>query len=83
MPAARWDSVSRQAGIVGGAEQWGQRLAALQRDLAGEDAQEDQPDWVRDRIADAERLARFIAELDRRLGAPWPGAVGRTPRLPP
>ena len=76
VPAARWDSVSRQAGIVGGAEQWGQRLAALQRELAGDDAQEDQPDWVRDRIADAEQLGRFIAELDRRLRAhpgraPW------------
>jgi ATP-dependent helicase/nuclease subunit B len=76
VPAARWDSVSRQAGIVGGAEQWGQRLGALQRDLAGDDAQEDQPDWVRDRIADAEQLGRFIAELDRRLRAhpgraPW------------
>jgi ATP-dependent helicase/nuclease subunit B len=76
VPAARWDSVSRQAGIVAGAEQWGQRLATLQRDLAGADAQEDQPDWVRDRIADAEQLARFIAELDRRLRAhpgraPW------------
>jgi ATP-dependent helicase/nuclease subunit B len=76
VPAARWDSVSRQAGIVGGAEQWGQRLAALQRDLAGDDAQEDQPDWVRDRIADADQLRRFIAELDRQLlahpgRAPW------------
>ena len=76
VPAARWDSVSRQAGIVGGAEQWGQRLAALQRDMAGDDAQEDQPDWVRDRIADAEQLAGFIAELASRLAAhpsraPW------------
>ncbi len=69
VPAARWDSVSRQAGIVSGVEQWAQRLASLQLDLAGDDAEEDQPDWVRDRIADAGELARFIAELDRRLGA--------------
>ena len=39
-------------------------------------SEEDQPDWVRERIADAGRLARFIAELDRRLRAhparaPW------------
>ena len=26
VPASRWDSVSRQAGIVAGADQWAQRL---------------------------------------------------------
>jgi hypothetical protein len=58
VPAARWDSVSRQAGIIGGAEQWGQRLAALQQDLAGDDAQEDQPDWVRIRKYSTQRSCR-------------------------
>jgi RecB family exonuclease len=76
VPATRWDSVSRQAGIVAGAQQWEQRLAALRRDLAGEDAPEEQPVWVRDRIADAETLARFMAELASALAArpgraPW------------
>jgi RecB family exonuclease len=75
VPAARWDSVSRQAGIVGGAEQWAQRLAALRRDLAV-DGEDERPEWVGERIADAEALAGFIAELDRRLQAhpgraPW------------
>lgn len=76
IPATRWDSVSRQAGIVAGVEQWGQRLQLLQDDLRGEDETEDQPQWVADRIADADKLARFIDDLSRRMAAhpvraPW------------
>ena len=33
IPASRWDSVSREAGVVAGAAQWGERLSALARDL--------------------------------------------------
>ena len=73
IPAARWDSVSRQAGIIAGADQWSTRLAALQEDLRGGG---DEPDWVTERIADVGRLERFIADLHRRLQshpgrAPW------------
>ena len=68
IPATRWDSISREAGIVSGVEQWAQRLRQLRDDLAGE-ADEEQPEWVAERIADAEKLARFIADLDRRLRA--------------
>ena len=76
VPAARWDSVSRQAGIVAGAEQWAQRLEALQRDLRGDRDEEDRPSWVMERIADAAELGRFIADLSTRLHehpgrAPW------------
>jgi ATP-dependent helicase/nuclease subunit B len=63
IPAARWDSVSREAGIVGGAEQWASRLAALAGDLDREDAAA----WRRERGGDAARLARFIADLDERM----------------
>lgn len=73
VPAARWDSVSRQAGIVGGAEQWSERLKTLQSDLQSDG---DEPDWVKDRIADVGVLERFIADLHARLSAhpgraPW------------
>jgi RecB family exonuclease len=73
IPAARWDSVSRQAGIIGGPDQWSTRLAALQDDLRDDG---DEPDWVTERIADVARLERFIADLRARLDAhprraPW------------
>jgi RecB family exonuclease len=64
IPASRWDSLSREAGIVKGAEQWQRRLAAVR---AGAD-EDGAPDWASQRAEDAERLARFIAELHRHLG---------------
>jgi RecB family exonuclease len=67
IPAARWDSVSRQAGVVGGIDQWSTRLQALQRDLIGDD--EDPPDWVGERVADAALLERFMLDLHTRLQA--------------
>ncbi len=75
-PASRWDSVSRQAGIVAGAEQWAQRLQTLRRELLGDGDQDDAPAWVAERAADAGELARFIADLHARLHghpgrAPW------------
>jgi len=76
IPATRWDSVSRQAGIVGSVEQWRVRLEAMKRELAGDDDQDEQLDWVRQRVEDADQLQRFIEDLDRRLvahpgTAPW------------
>jgi Exodeoxyribonuclease V, gamma subunit len=74
-PASRWDSVSRQAGVVAGAERWAQRLAVLQRELIGDGDQDDTPSWVAERAADAGELARFIADLHARLQ----GHPGRAP----
>jgi RecB family exonuclease len=76
VPAAKWDSVSRQAGVVGGAAQWAQRLQALQTEFLGDGDHQDTPAWVKERVADVGELARFIADLDSRLqahpgGAPW------------
>ena len=62
VPAARWDSVSRQAGVVSGADQWAQRLAALRSELVG-DNEDDAPAWVAERATDVAELARFIADL--------------------
>ncbi|OAI38493.1 hypothetical protein AYO39_00980 [Actinobacteria bacterium SCGC AG-212-D09] len=62
---SRWDALSREAGIVKGAEQWQGRLKAIHDELGDED---DVPDWVRERAEDAGRLARFIADLHHQLG---------------
>jgi len=76
IPAARWDSVSREAGIVAGAEQWAARLSVREEELRGEEREDELSEWTRDRIADAQALARFIAtlhgDLERRPArAPW------------
>jgi RecB family exonuclease len=62
---ARWDALSRDAGIVKGAEQWRRRLGAIAAGSADADA----PEWKVERAKQAERLARFVAELDGRLQA--------------
>ena len=59
VPASRWDSVSREAGIVSGAQQWAERLSGLAADV-----EEDDAGWLKERARDAERLAAFIADLD-------------------
>ena len=64
VPASRWDSISREAGIVAGAQQWAERLSALASDVDEDDA-----GWLQERARDAERLAAFIADLDSRLHA--------------
>lgn len=56
VPTARWDRLSRSAGVVGGAEQWATRLAAAQARLG--------PDH-RDRGALAD-LERFVDRLAQR-----------------
>jgi hypothetical protein len=62
---SRWDSLSRDAGIVKGAEQWQRRLDAMR--TASDEDDGPVPDWVQQRSAEAGRLARFVAELDGRL----------------
>jgi RecB family exonuclease len=62
---SRWDSLSRDVGIVRGAKQWLRRLAAVRAEADDDDGAV--PDWIKQRSEDASRLARFIAELDRRL----------------
>ena len=76
VPAARWDSVSRQAGVVAGAEQWAQRLAALRSELVGDDARMTRPHGCAERAADVERARPLHRRPDARLHAhpgraPW------------
>jgi ATP-dependent helicase/nuclease subunit B len=83
VPASRWDTLSREAGIVTGLAQWNERLARLSKrltaDLVATGDDELSEGARRHREADvehAERLARFVADLGARLGPPsartWP-----------
>jgi ATP-dependent helicase/nuclease subunit B len=67
-PRARWDAISRSAGVVEGADQWRDRLAVYAERLRGDDDElEEVPEWRARRLADTESLAAFIAELAQRL----------------
>jgi ATP-dependent helicase/nuclease subunit B len=73
IPASRWDSVSRQAGVVSGTDQWTSRLAALRDELGAAGAG---ADWSARRVADIDQLESFITDLETRLRshparAPW------------
>lgn len=71
VPASRFDSLSREAGVVAGAEQWRERLARHRARLVAEVAEMARDDDTRDsarqrREADVElldRLAAFVADL--------------------
>lgn len=79
VPGSRWDLVSRDAGIVSGADQWRNRLAQRRRGLDDELAvhgDDDEPDW---RLARLERdrdqvvrLEAFTGELLDRTRVPVP-----------
>ncbi len=79
VPGAYWDLVSRAAGIVGGAQQWGERLAHRHRELETEIAAErrdDEPAWRRSALERAVdetvNLETFIVELLDRAQPPSP-----------
>ena len=74
-PAQRWDLLSRSAGVVGGVEQWQERLSRHRRSLEtkrdAREASAEADEWELTRLrSDIEQLAaleRFIDELARRL----------------
>ncbi len=82
-PSDRWDRRSRQAGVTGGARQWGRRLGALaerrrQRAAGARDQGDvDAVDRHERAAAECEELAEFVDELRRRLSPPtdrgWTG----------
>lgn len=63
---AGWDTDSRRAGVVRGADQWQERLAASGAELR-ERYKEDPPSWLPERLARLEALRTFIADLDSQL----------------
>ena len=79
VPGTRWDLVSREAGIVGGGDQWRDRLAFRHHELENELAQldvDDEPEW---RVGRLERdrdqvraLEHFVDELLERARVPVP-----------
>ncbi len=84
VPAARWERISRRAGIVRGAGQWHERLerhaTALEAELAKELAvpdREPRPDWYEHELAATRELDAFVASLrdalrdGTRAGAGW------------
>jgi len=76
--AARWDALSRQAGVVQGSEQWAERLdvfrAAIEADLQRVRSEGDESQWRAQRLerdrADAAALAAFVVGLAARLTPP-------------
>jgi ATP-dependent helicase/nuclease subunit B len=80
VPASRWDTLSREAGIVTGVAQWADRLARLSRRLtadlaatADDELSEGARHYREADLEHAERLARFVADLGARLLPLSPG----------
>ena len=80
VPAARWDVLSRRAGVVGGLEQWRTRLTrharATTAELETARGDDETPDALTRRLEtdleQLERLATFVDDLGTRLTAPEP-----------
>jgi ATP-dependent helicase/nuclease subunit B len=75
-PTARWDQLSREAGIVEGRDQWRERLAARREDMLRGRTLEELTEWRRRDVERLDHLARFITDLGRALAdhpavAPW------------
>ena len=64
--AAGWDTDSRRAGVVRGAEQWQTRLAAARAALVAR-YEDEPPPWLPERLARIDALRVFIADLAARL----------------
>jgi ATP-dependent helicase/nuclease subunit B len=84
VPASRWDTLSRRAGVVSGLPQWTDRLARLARritvelDAAGDDdLSEGARRHLEADLEHAEQLARFVADLGTRVTPPSPGTWPR------
>lgn len=81
---SRWDTISRQAGIVGGLDQWSERLggyAQATREQAEEGERngsisEARAEALRDNATEALALGKFVVDLAESLtppadGSPW------------
>ena len=77
VPAARWDLVSRRAGVVGGADDWDRKLGALAGEqaaragkLEADGESEGMIASARAEVEHAEALRAFVARLVRVLELP-------------
>jgi ATP-dependent helicase/nuclease subunit B len=84
LPASRWDTLSRQAGVVTGLPQWTDRLDRLARRITGEleaDGDDELGEGARRHLETdlehARHLGRFVADLGARLTTPSPGTWPR------
>jgi ATP-dependent helicase/nuclease subunit B len=84
VPASRWDTLSRRAGIVTGLAQWNDRLTRLSRSLTAglaatgdEELSEGARRHAEADLQAVEHLARFVADLGARLVPPSPGTWSR------
>jgi len=84
VPASRWDTLSRQAGIVTGLSQWSDRLARLSRHVTAdlEATGDDEPTEGARRHLETDlqhlaQLGRFVADLGTRVVPPSPGTWPR------
>jgi hypothetical protein len=76
--AARWDVLSREAGVVRGARQWAARLAlhgdVIDAEVASRRAEREADEWQLQRLAaardDVLELARFVGDLAVALEPP-------------
>lgn len=66
---ARWEATTRRAGIAEGIGQWRSRLAALIERERESSEREGAPEWLAERVTDAESLLRFINDFARLLAA--------------
>lgn len=78
VPAARWEALARQAGVVGGLDQWVARLGRLRHELttdlarvaASDGASEGWRGRLQHDIEHVERMQSFVSELAAALQAP-------------
>ena len=89
VPARAWTRLALRAGVVGGLDDWTNRLSRLATELedeAAEEADEEARPWLVERLASeaemARRLLGFVGRLDRSLmeladDASWSGRCRR------
>ena len=64
--AAGWDTDSRRASVVRGADQWQQRLTGYRAELVARYG-EDPPSWLQERLGRIDALQAFVSDLDAQL----------------
>jgi ATP-dependent helicase/nuclease subunit B len=66
-PTARWDKLSREAGIVEGRDQWRLRLAAHREKMLRGRTVDELSEWRRRDVERLDHLTRFVTDFGRAL----------------